>query len=554
MSYFISMTQTAEIFTARSGQPSARIRDEDGAVRHVHSTVRPEDEARYFPPPERYGNILLLEGTGLGHHLASILKSAGPEVTIVAVEYFTELLGHCASHALAVLPNTVLTLSGASTDEEIAAVEKRLAAAGGTTVTTVRHPVTASYHRDFYDRVLSRISAACLRPRTPEARRFPKILLLHGGFFLQNEIRDAVAAVTAEPPALFPYERFAAGAAYEQAVRSAIDDARPDLVLSVNMKGFDGDGALAGMCGRSGIPAVVWFVDDPHPILLPHRQFISASMKALTWERAYIPYLKECGFGSAQWLPLAADPALFPAVRPDTTEAPAVGFVGMSMAGRFLADIRRRFLWDDALAPLVERASDLLLRQPGADPAELIRSAAAETRSRPLFTDEHNAVWLRSYVIHYASMKRRREAVSALARLGVETYGDPDGWRESVGAAVKTHPDVGYGAPLARLYGSIAVNLNVTSCQMPSAVNQRVFDVPLSGGFVLTDRQADMNELFEPGTECATWGTIDELKAMTVEYAANPRQRARIAEAAGRRVRHEHTYERRMERLFALTR
>ena len=57
----------------------------------------------------------------------------------------------------------------------------------------------------------------------------------------------------------------------------------------------------------------------------------------------------------------------------------------------------------------------------------------------------------------------------------------------------------------------IEINLNITSSQMPTGVNQRVLISLQSGSFVLNDKQSDLEELFEKD-EVVTYCSIDELK------------------------------------------
>jgi len=47
------------------------------------------------------------------------------------------------------------------------------------------------------------------------------------------------------------------------------------------------------------------------------------------------------------------------------------------------------------------------------------------------------------------------------------------------------------------VYQSSRINLNISSLQFDTAVNNRVFDVVLSGGFVLTDRRSDLFDICE---------------------------------------------------------
>jgi spore maturation protein CgeB len=128
----------------------------------------------------------------------------------------------------------------------------------------------------------------------------------------------------------------------------------------------------------------------------------------------------------------------------------------------------------------------------------------------------------------------------------VETFGDPEGWRKLFGVAIHAHPNIDYRRELAAVYRHIGVNINITSCQMPTAVNQRVFDVPLASGFVLTDRQPDLTELFDE-SEVATYGSPGELSEMALFFIEHESERNKISAAAKTHILAEHTYEHRVK-------
>jgi spore maturation protein CgeB len=109
---------------------------------------------------------------------------------------------------------------------------------------------------------------------------------------------------------------------------------------------------------------------------------------------------------------------------------------------------------------------------------------------------------------------------------------------------------VDYYGPLRGFYQASAVNLNITSAQMPSGLNQRVFDVPASRAFLLTDHKSQLGELFEPGAETASYHDPAEAEEMAEWYLARPAERERIASAASRRTLSDHLYRHRLEELF----
>ncbi len=130
------------------------------------------------------------------------------------------------------------------------------------------------------------------------------------------------------------------------------------------------------------------------------------------------------------------------------------------------------------------------------------------------------------------------------------------GWLEifpDEGRSWRRLPEMAYYNQLPGFYPRCQVNLNVTSRQMKGAVNQRVFDVPACGAFLLTDRQEQMDALFEPGLETASYAHPDELPDMVRHYLDIPRSAAHRP-GRQRRILADHSYDRRMETLFAVMR
>jgi spore maturation protein CgeB len=82
---------------------------------------------------------------------------------------------------------------------------------------------------------------------------------------------------------------------------------------------------------------------------------------------------------------------------------------------------------------------------------------------------------------------------------------------------------------------------------MPSGVNQRVFDIPLCGGFVISDPQEDLGELFADD-EVVTYSSVEHLKELVTRYTANEKERLVISERAMKRIKGEHTYYHRVKK------
>ena len=84
---------------------------------------------------------------------------------------------------------------------------------------------------------------------------------------------------------------------------------------------------------------------------------------------------------------------------------------------------------------------------------------------------------------------------------------------------------------------------------MKGAVNQRVFDVPATASFIITDWREQIENLFEPGKEVICYTSPQEAEVLIRRYLASPAERKAISKAARRRILAEHTYEHRVRSL-----
>jgi hypothetical protein len=96
------------------------------------------------------------------------------------------------------------------------------------------------------------------------------------------------------------------------------------------------------------------------------------------------------------------------------------------------------------------------------------------------------------------------------------------------------------------IYQSSKINLNISSLQFDSAVNNRVIDAVLSGGFILTDRRDDLFAITKYATEIS-FDTPEELNSK-ISYFTDPANRNyyfelrdEIHQEFGARFTYQHT-------------
>ena len=89
--------------------------------------------------------------------------------------------------------------------------------------------------------------------------------------------------------------------------------------------------------------------------------------------------------------------------------------------------------------------------------------------------------------------------------------------------------------------------MNIHGPEAKCGLNTRTFDIPVCGGFEITDYKSELDNLFSPGEDIVYYKDATDLKRLVRYYLDNPAQRRRIAENGRDRVLAEHTWSHRIK-------
>jgi spore maturation protein CgeB len=193
------------------------------------------------------------------------------------------------------------------------------------------------------------------------------------------------------------------------------------------------------------------------------------------------------------------------------------------------------------LNALFERAVSLQLAGRIEAVAALQTAAVAENVEYDALS-EHQRLTLASAVALEATKRYRHEIAHLNQANGLHLYGD-EGWRE-VAPDIPYMGHVDYPEGLPPVYRG-GIHLNCTSFQMPTSVNQRVFDIPVSGGMLVTDDQEDMHEFFRVSEETILFDTPEDAADRVVWLRQHPDSGHKRMEKAAKRILKQHTYDHR---------
>jgi len=502
------------------------------------------------------GGVPVFIGAGLGAGIRAAREgTAGP---IFVLDRETSLEAVTGVRAALADDPAICFLDDPDPDRAAARVADAARLAGFSRLAVVTHPLYPRLDPAWYGAAAARLAGyAALRQNLTTARfvtAVPRVLLLRRPYFLYREIEAALTRLGVPFCAVTTGTGDRGEADVVAGVLSAVAEFRPDFALTVNHLGLDREGRLAGLLADIGLPLASWFVDSPRLILHDFTAAVSPLTMIFSYDADALADVTALGVPHALWLPLGTDPTLFAPLSASTADHPwraQASFVGASMipqareALQKLADFPLLARKLPGAAADFARASE---KRPGRFLATHPRCAAAYA-ALPTSADRLHAELALTWE---ATRGYRLACVRGLLPFAPLVAGDA-AWEKALpdcGRAWRRLAELDYYAELPGWYPRSAVNLNCTSMQMKGAVNQRVFDVPACGGFVLTDAREQLGALFEVGREVVVYNDPAEIPDMVRHFLAHPAQRQRVAMAGRRRVLAEHTYDQRLTTLL----
>lgn len=510
-------------------------------------------------------SLPVLLGGGLGHALEKLLASHAGPVAVVdrerAISALTRLPERLSSSERA----RVRFIDADTPDAALRALSQWQDEHGGLPFTPLPHPFYLRLDRDYYGTLRQQLERAARvdfwgKARAPRfATATPRLLLVTSQYFLMGELVAACRKLGVEHRLLQLPDGDLASDTFIKHMLTAVLDFKPDCIVTINHLGVDQEGVLVDLMARLQLPLASWFVDNPHLILHLYRNLINPWTCLFTWDADNLHSLRAMGYEHVFHLPLGTCPERFtPRARqaavPASWKCP-LSFVGNSMvykvgarlkAGHFPRALLLPFRQLSAAFGASEQRSVIdFLQQRFPEYHALYASMSSERR----LAYETAITW-------EATRQYRRECIAAILPFRPLLVGDK-GWKVTFRHDQPQplfHPELNYYEELPYFYPHSSVNFNCTSKQMKGAVNQRVFDVPAAGAFVLTDWREQMDELFEPGSEIVCYREPGEAPELVRYYLDHPAARQAVIARARARVLACHTWEHRLQRLIACMR
>lgn len=132
-----------------------------------------------------------------------------------------------------------------------------------------------------------------------------------------------------------------------------------------------------------------------------------------------------------------------------------------------------------------------------------------------------------SYIGVELAERERIETLNSLAqRFSVNLYTNSD---TSMLKNVNNLGPANTLTQMPKIFNLSKINLNITMRPIQTGLSLRVYDVLGSGGFLITNYQAELPSLYEPGVDLETYSSMDELIEKCDYYLHHEEERQAIA-------------------------
>jgi spore maturation protein CgeB len=549
------------VFHNPSGETNLQVLGESGRWVTFYSSRDIQGELNVFYQnlniPEDH--IAVVFGLGLGYHLKEVLKKTLQRIIVVEKdeEIFRQALATNALADFLANPN-ISFLVGKEPDEIIQEISSKRFRFGFRDIFLIKHPPSIRCFPNFYTPLLNQLENS-EKIRLGQRLRYRKfrernlhILLINSQYLMMGELVGAIQSLghTLRTIIIEREAEIAQGEFFAQMIKILVEF-KPDFVLTVNHLGFDREGIVTDFLTTLKIPFASWYVDSPMLIIRHFERNLSPYCAIFLWDQDYLADMQNLGFDKVHYLPLGTAPNIFrpipSAENPLASEKNNLSFVGNSMVKPVKKKMERLGLTEQH-KEIVEELGRVYAQSSCRNVSEILEQGPF--KNDPLIQAMQNGkrVDFEALVMCQGTLFYRLDFIRQLGPFQPVIRGD-DGWRTLLGDSFQIRPELLYYYNLNSFYNVSKVNFNATSTQMRNSVNQRVFDVPAAGRFLLTDYKKQLEGLFEIGKEMICYRDKGEIPDLVKFYLTHDSERERIAERGRKRVLRDHTYTQRVNEL-----
>lgn len=309
---------------------------------------------------------------------------------------------------------------------------------------------------------------------------------------------------------------------------------RPDFLLCINKS--PSELAPIQILDQLRLPRLIWCIDDPNVFI---KDAFGLHDFVFTWDTSYTQNLLDKQARGVDHFPYVADLDGVDAKYEERFAAP------VSYIGQVTPFSREDLGIEEKFVPLIEKVGQSKAYEPERSYQSLVLQYQGEYGLEVIQSEKDEVPRSIRYGMYVIGNALRRILVLEQAMpFGLKLYGG-ESWLD----ILQDHPlrecYQGVADPeqdVPAIFVSSTINLNIHSLQALSSLNQRDFNCPLVGGFLLTDWVEGADRFFVPDREMVFYDGLDDLAGKIAYYLENEDERREISLRGQSRVLSEHTY------------
>lgn len=317
-----------------------------------------------------------------------------------------------------------------------------------------------------------------------------------------------------------------------------------DIVFS-----FDYFPVLSDIAENAGVKYISWVYDSPHNTLYAKNIFNKCNY-IFCFDSLDAQRLKQLGVMHAYHMPLAANAerldALLGELKVPQRYDYDISFVGSLYRGKynFYDSIKMPEYYRGFYDGIMQSQMELY----GCDiVSQLVTDSRFEkiSSSFSIEPDDRLFITKKDYFIQFIQKKitsvERVKALNCLAeRYNVTLF---SGSSDEELRQVEYKGYVDYLTEMPRIFRNSKINLNISLRSIVSGIPLRCIDIMGAGGFLLSNYQPELAELFVEGEEMVMYTSMDDLKEKAEYYLEHDAEREQIAFNGWRKIHEEYDME-----------
>ena len=325
-----------------------------------------------------------------------------------------------------------------------------------------------------------------------------------------------------------------------------------DVVFSLNYFPI-----ISSVCEHFHFTYISWCVDAPL-IQLYHNSVYNSCNIIFSFDCATVQDLKKKGITRIYHLPLSADIEHFDTINYNTSKYNAdVSLVGSTYEERTFFTQISSYL-SPYLSGYFQAITDIAENLPGINFLEEVISPEIKNELMAMlrlkYDDSYIGSWemlfANSFLGTYVTYNERLHNLQELSEhFSVSLYTKSS---TELLPLVKNCGPVDYLSEMPVVFRNSAINLNMTLKTIKTGIQLRVFDVLGCRGFLISNYQEGLAELFEDGKDLVMYHSQEELLEKVDWYLMHDAERKRIATNGYNNVKKNHTAMNRLIELFRI--